>query len=86
VLSSQEDRDLLPSAGRIISIMKNLLILLAASFLCMNSGLSHGIGGRPDQPESGRDVSKERQASSSGKSFEQPPIEKSSLVGRYSLY
>ena len=63
-----------PSAGRIISIMKNLFDTLAASFLCMNSGLSHGIGGRPGQPESGRDVSKERQASSSGKSFEQPPL------------
>lgn len=54
--------------------MKNLLILLTAFLVWTNSALSHGIGGHLYRAEDGRDVSQEQQTS--GKSFEQPAIEK----------
>jgi hypothetical protein len=50
--------------------MKNLLAILTASFLCMNSTLSHGIGGHLYRPESEHSLPRERQTSPSGKSFE----------------
>ena len=54
--------------------MKNLLTVLTAFFVSTNSALSHGIGGHLYRAEDGRDVSQEQQTS--GKSFEQPAIEK----------
>ena len=56
--------------------MKYLLILLTAFFVLTNSALSHGIGGHLYRAEDGRDLSQEQQTSASGKSFEQPAIEK----------
>ena len=56
--------------------MKYLLILLTAFFVLTNSVLSHGIGGHLYRAEDGRDLSQEQQTSASGKSFEQPAIEK----------
>jgi hypothetical protein len=56
--------------------MKYLLILFTAFFVLTNSALSHGIGGHLYRAEDGRDLSQEQQTSASGKSFEQPAIEK----------
>ena len=55
--------------------MKDLLAILTASFLCMNSALSHGIGGHLYRPESEYSLPRESQTSPSGKSFEQPATE-----------
>jgi len=56
-------------------IMKNLFLLLTASFLSMNSALSHGIGGHLYRAEDQRDLSRDQRTSSSGKSFTQPGVE-----------
>ena len=55
--------------------MKNLLAILTASFLSMNSALSHGIDGHVYRAEDERDISRDQQASPSGKSLTEPALE-----------
>ena len=55
--------------------MKDLLAILTALFLFMNSALFHGIGGHLYRPENEYSLPRESQTSPSGKSFEQPATE-----------
>ncbi|MGC2577338.1 MAG: hypothetical protein WA376_07140 [Terrimicrobiaceae bacterium] len=51
------------------------MAILTASFLCMNSALSHGIDGHVYRAENERNFSRDQHASPSGKSLTEPAIQ-----------
>ncbi len=55
--------------------MKNLLLVLVISLVCIKSVLSHGVEGHLYRPEIERDVRQQSTTPPSGKSFEQPALE-----------
>jgi ABC-type nickel/cobalt efflux system permease component RcnA len=55
--------------------MKNFLLFLTVTFLCMNSALPHGIDGHSYRADEDREASRGQQTSRCGKSLTQPATE-----------